>query len=147
MNDYYNLELTILSCLLQRPELMKDLVDNIDNYFIKYKKLLIFMKAVYKKFGNFDLTLMTSITKNKYRIMEYIELLIDKEPAPSKFKQYQQQLIDLYNETKKERYIIDEVYRLANDLFAKNISVKDFDYNYKIILQKADMFFKEVKDE
>jgi len=123
--NYIDLEISILSCLLQKPELMKDTILE-DKYFTKHKKIWLFMKAFYKRFNNFDITLMLSISKNKYRISEYICWLAEQEPAPSLFKQYEQQLIDLYNESEKEKLIINKIYELSNDLYVRNININEF---------------------
>ena len=123
--NYIDLEISILSCLLQKPELMEDTILE-DKYFIKHKKIWLFMKAFYKRFNNFDITLMLSISKNKYRISEYICWLAEQEPAPSLFKQYEQQLIDLYNESEKEKLIINKIYELSNDLYVRNININEF---------------------
>lgn len=125
MNNYIDLEISILSCLLQKPELMEDTILE-DKYFTKHKKIWLFMKAFYKRFNNFDITLMLSISKNKYRISEYICWLAEQEPAPSLFKQYEQQLIDLYNESEKEKLIINKIYELSNDLYVRNININEF---------------------
>lgn len=123
--NYIDLEISILSCLLQKPELMEDTILE-DKYFTKHKKIWLFMKAFYKRFNNFDITLMLSISKNKYRISEYICWLSEQEPAPSLFKQYEQQLIDLYNESEKEKLIINKIYELSNDLYVRNININEF---------------------
>lgn len=140
-DNYYNLELTILSCLLQKPELMKKSILD-DKYFVKYKKLWIFMKSIYNKFGTFDCELMVSISNNQYKIMDYIKLLIDKEPAPSNFEKYQNQLIELYNQTKKEKYIIEEIYKIANELYVRNMTIDEFDYYYQKVLEKAEILYE-----
>ena len=54
--NYIDLEISILSCLLQKPELMEDTILE-DKYFTKHKKIWLFMKAFYKRFNNFDITL------------------------------------------------------------------------------------------
>ena len=46
MNKYNDLELSILSCLLQRPELMKNVILE-DKHFKKHLNIWIFMKSVY----------------------------------------------------------------------------------------------------
>jgi len=144
--NYTDLEISILSCLLQRPELMKDSILE-DKYFIKHKKIWLFMKAFYNKFENFDINLMVSISKNKYKLCEYISWLVDQEPAPSLFKQYEKQLIDLYNESKKEKWIIEKVYELSNDLYVRNIKVDEYIDKIKDIYNKADKIFKEENEE
>ena len=140
--NYTDLEISILSCLLQRPELMENTILK-DMYFVKHKKIWLFMKAFYKRFKNFDITLMMSISKNKYRMSEYICWLVEQEPAPSLFKQYEKQLIDLYNETKKEKWIIEKAYELANDLYVRNIKIEDYIDKIKEIYNNADEIFKE----
>ena len=138
--NYVDLEISILSCLLQRPELMEDTILE-DKYFIKHKKIWLFMKAFYNKFKNFDITLMLSISKNKYRMSEYICWLVEQEPAPSLFKQYEKQLIDLYNEAKKDKWIIEKVYELSNDLYVRNIKVDEYINKIKQIYDNAEKIF------
>lgn len=147
MNKYNDLELSILSCLLQRPSLMNKVIFE-DKHFIKHKKIWLFMKSFYKKFGNFDLTLMMNISKNKYRMIEYILWIIEKEPAPSLFEQYQTQLINEYNQLKKDKWIIEEIYKLSNDLLIKNILVEDFRNKVDEIYNNAENIFNnELKGE
>ena len=141
MNKYNDLELSILSCLLQKPSLMNEVILE-DKHFIKHQKIWLFMKAFYKKFGNFDLTLMVNISKDKYRIIEYILWLVDKEPAPSLFNEYQKQLIIKYNELKKDKWIIEKVYELANDLYVRNLETSDFRNKVDEIYLQADEIFK-----
>ena len=126
MNEkYYNLELSIMSCLLQKPELMKE-VKLKDDHFIKYKSLWLFMKSFYNKFGTFDLELMMSVINNKYKFMDYIEFLIDKEPAPSVFDKYQDALIDMYYQNLEEKEKIEKIYKLSSDLYFRNLDFKSF---------------------
>lgn len=143
---YVDLEISILSCLLQKPELMENTILE-DKYFIKHKKIWLFMKAFYNKFKNFDITLMMSISKNKYRMSEYICWLAEQEPRPSLFKQYEKQLIDLYNESKKDKWIIEKVYELANNLYVRNIKVDEYIDKVKDIYNKANEIFEVVKNE
>ena len=140
MNKYNDLELSILSCLLLKPELMEEIVLE-DKHFVKQQKLWQFMKAFYKKFGNFDLTLMYSISKDKYRIVQYMMWLLDKEPSPTLFYDYQKQIIALYNETKKEKWVIEKVFELANELYVRNISIKKFDEELQKVYINADKLF------
>lgn len=142
MDKYISLELDILSCLLQRPELMKEIKFD-DRHIIKYKKLWLFMKSIYERYGDFDIVLMTNASQNKYRLMDFIEMLIDREPAPSKFNLYQERLIELFNETKKEKWIKEKIYKLANDLYLGSITYQDFKDKLVPIEMKADKLFKE----
>ena len=146
MDKYIDLEVSILSCLLQRPQLMENTILE-DKYFIKNKKIWSFMKAFYKKFKNFDFTLMMSISKNKNMMVEYICWLVEQEPAPSLFKEYEKQLIDLYNETKKEKWIIEKIYDLSNELYVRNIKVDEFQNKIKEVYENAEKIFEEVKHD
>jgi hypothetical protein len=74
--------------------------------------------------------------------MDYIIWLIDVEPAVSNFKKYQQQLIDLFNENKRSKYIREKIYELANNLFVKNIEVDDFRKRVDKIYIDADILYK-----
>lgn len=141
MNKYNNLELSILSCLILKPELMQEVILD-DKYFIKHKKIWIFLKAFYNKFHNFDLTLMYSISKDKYRIVQYIIWLMEQEPDVRLFNEYQKQLIYLYEENKKEKWIIEKIYSLANDLYVRNINSSDFKNKLDDIYRNADEIFK-----
>lgn len=142
MYKYEDLEINILSCLLQRPELMDKVILE-DKHFIKHKRFWHFIKAFYGKFGTFDLNLMYSIVKNKFEFFKYLEWLIEVEPAPSRFELYQKQLIELYNEGQKNKWIIENVFDLANDLYVREISVNDFRNKVNEIYDNADKLFKE----
>ena len=142
MNKYNDLEMSILSCLLLEPKLMNELIID-EKYFIKHYKLFIFMKEFYKRFGNFDITLMCSINKNRYEMMEYIIMLIDIEVTTKNFKQYQEQLIALYNEKKKEQWKIEQIYSLANSLLVRNINTNEFRSKVTEVYNNADEIFKE----
>lgn len=142
MNNYIDLEISILSLFLQKPDLMKKTKLE-DKHFIKHKKIWVFLKEFYKRFGNFDLTLMMAISKNKYRMMEYIVWLVDQEASPSLFKVYEQQLIDEYNQSKKNKYVIEKVFELANSLYAGNITLTDFNKNLSELYKNANEIFNK----
>lgn len=141
MNKYNDLEVSILSILLQKPELMDKLIID-DKYFIKQKKMWLFMKEFYKIFGNFDLNLMFSVCKNKYHLMSYIEQLILSEPCVSLFEEYQKQLIKEYDELKKDKWIREKVYELANDYYMMDLSLEEFKKEIIKTEQKAEEIFK-----
>lgn len=141
MNKYNDLETSILSILLQKPELMDKLIID-DKYFIKQKKMWLFMKDFYRIFGNFDLNLMFSVCKNKYHLMSYIEQLILSEPCVSLFEEYQKQLIKEYDELKKDKWIREKVYELANDYYMMDLSLEEFKKEIIKTEQKAEEIFK-----
>lgn len=144
MKGYDDLELAILSCVLQKPSLMENTILK-DKYFIKHKKIWMFLKAFYKRFKCFDLTLMYSISKNKYRVVEYIVWLIEQEATPSAFKQYEEELVNKFYEKKKDKYISENIYQLAMDLICRNISLEDFESELEKVYKNAELIMKEME--
>lgn len=140
-----NLEFSILSCLLIKPELMEKIILE-DRHFKKTQRIWQFMKSFYKKFKTFDVNLMYSVCKNKWQLIEYISLLLDFEPTANKFDKYQQQLIELYEEQEKDKYIIEKVYQLANELIVRSISTNDFKKEIDNVYYNANEIYKKGDD-
>lgn len=137
MKKYDNLELRIMSCLLVKPKLMEQLIVE-DKHFVKFQRLWQFMKAFYKKYGDFDIQLMYTVCKDKYKLIQYIEWLSDLEGTSANFKKYEKQLIEMYEENEKDKIIIDKVYEWANELYVRNMSVDRFK-------EMIDRIYEEVK--
>lgn len=137
-----DLEFAILSCLLLKPELMEKVILE-DKYFKRTQRMWQFMKAFYERFKTFDINLMYSVCKDKWQIVEYISLLLDFEPTASAFDKYQKQLIELYEEQEKDKWIIEKVYGLANQLLVRNISTNDFKSEINKIYYNADETFRK----
>ena len=114
-----------------------------DKHFKRTQRMWQFMKSFYKKFKTFDINLMYSICKEKWQIVEYISLLLELEPTASAFDKYQKQLIELYEEQKKDKWIIEKVYGLANELLVRNISTGDFKKEVEKIYYNADEIFRK----
>lgn len=125
MNRYDNLEMRIMSCVLVKPELMKQVFVQ-DKYFVKYKRLWKFLKAFYNKFETFDCTLMYSVCKDKYQILKYIEFLLEYDCSSKNFDKYQKQLIEQYEQNERDKIIIDKIYEWANELYVKNMPLDKF---------------------
>ena len=140
-----NLEFSILSCLLIKPELMEKIILE-DRHFKKTQRIWQFMKSFYKKFKTFDVNLMYSVCKNKWQLIEYISLLLDFEPTANEFDKYQQQLIELYEEQEKDKYIIKKVYQLANELIVRSISTNDFKKEIDNVYYNANEIYKKGDD-
>ena len=134
MNNYNNLEMSILSCILLKPELMEQVIFE-DKHIVSKQRLWQFMKAFYSRYKTFDIQLMYSICKDKWQIVQNIIQLLEYEPSPSLFDTYQKQLIDLYNEGKENKIKIDKVYKLANELYVRNITIEEFKKNIKEVLE------------
>lgn len=137
-----DLEFSILSCLLLKPELMEKVILE-DKYFKRTQRLWQFMKAFYKKFKTFDINLMYSVCKDKWKIVEYMSMLLEFKPTATMFDRYQQQLIELYEEQEKDKWIIEKVYQLSNDLLIRNISTNDFKSEINKIYNNADEIFRK----
>lgn len=146
MNKYDDLELSILGCFLQKPKLLETTKLE-DKHFKKHYKIFMFFKSVYKKFGSLDLNIMYSISKNKYRIVEYIVWISQYYGFSSLYETYEKQLIELYEENEKDKWIIEKVYELANDLLVKNISTNDFKSKVNEIYENAEKIFKNGDEE
>ena len=140
MNKYYDLEISIISCILQEPKLIEKILTK-ENYFIKHKKLILFLKAIYNKFGCFDINLMCSVCKNEYKLMDYIEWLVQVEPVPSHIDLYLNQLEELRTELKKDKWIREKVYSLSSELYIKNITLEEFKNKLNQIYIDADKLF------
>lgn len=142
MNKYNNLEMSIISCILQEPKLIEKILSK-ENYFIKHKKLILFLKAIYNKFGCFDINLMCNVCNNEYKLMDYIEWLVQLEPVPSHIDLYLSQLEELRNELKKDKWIREKIYSLASELYVKNITIEEFKIKSSKIYLDADKLFNE----
>lgn len=142
MEKLADLELCIMSCLLIKPELMKD-IEFQDKHITRHKRLWEFMKTFYKKFGNFDIQLMYSICDNKLNFENYILRVSEIEINPNNFYSYQKRLIEEYEETKKEVFITQQVYHLANELYVRSINSKQFKEKIEKIYQIAEKSFDD----
>lgn len=142
MNKYNDLEMSVLSCIILKPELMNQIKFE-DKHIIKHNRLWQFMKSFYKKFGNFDSALMFDMCSNNWKLVMYIERLADLELSANHFEEYQQRLIESYEELQKDKWVINKVYNLANDLYVRNIKVSEFQEKVKKIYEDADRLYKE----
>lgn len=133
------LEKVIISCILNKPDLMKD--ERLkDNLFINNQKLWQFLKATYKKFGTLDFNLMFSVVTNRYNYIGMLNEMIDIEPVFSNFNWYIKQLINLHNEEEIEKRRINAIFSMANDLLLRNMTSNEFK-------KKIDEIFKEDNNE
>lgn len=143
MNDIGDLELNVLSCILIKPDLMKQLKVQ-DKHFRKHQRTWQFIKACYKKFGTLDIQLMYAVCKNKYHLIEYLIQVLDIEPTYHNFDKYQDMLIQQYEESQKDKWIKEQVYILANDLYVGNVKVDEFQGKVKEIYHNAEEIYKKV---
>lgn len=125
MYDYAEVELSLLSCFWLNPKLLKETKLE-EKHFIHYKRLFVLFQSFYKKFGNLNIESVCNVVKDQYKLMRYVKDVIEKEPLPNRFEMYQDLLIELYNESKEEKYLREKTYSLATDLYMKNITSKEF---------------------
>lgn len=142
MNKYNDLECSILSCILMEPKLIETTILE-DKHFINYQKIWLFMKSFYKKFKNFDFVLMCSVCKDKYKLMMYIKDILEMEPTTCNFKLYEKQLINLYEEEQKEKWLIKQIYILDCDLWTRNITCSEFKEKIEEKYIEADKLFNK----
>lgn len=129
----YNYEEMILSCLLQNDKLFKELVIT-ENDFKKYKKIFVFFKAFYDKFGFIDYLLMVNKLKNTkdkhlflvtYTKLVLLEIRKDKEY----FELLQNELLEYnkcFEQEIKEEENKKELFDLFSLLINDKISLKQF---------------------
>lgn len=141
MSQYYDLELNIMSCLLVKPELMEQVIFE-DKHIIKQKKLWKFMKAFYLKHKTFDIMIMVNVCKEKYAMINYIKELVLLDPIYENFNKYQKTLIEMYEQSKKEKWIREKIFECSNELYVGNITIDSFKEKIKEIEQKAEDLFK-----
>lgn len=125
MYDYVEIELSLLSCFWLNPKLLEKTKLE-EKHFIHYKRLFVLFQSFYKKFGNLNIELVCNVVKDQYKLMRYIKDIVEKEPLPNRFDMYQDLLLELYNESKEEKYLREKTYALATDLYMKNITSKEF---------------------
>ena len=113
-----------------------------DKHFVSTQRMWQFMKSFYNKFKTFDVQLMYSVCKDKWQIINYIIMLLNCEVTTYNFDKYQKQLIESYEESKKQKWIIEKIYELATNLYVRNVKFNEFDYKLKKIYEDANEIFK-----
>lgn len=141
MYNYGNLELLVLSCIWLKPKLLETTKLE-DKHFINSKKIWSFMKAYYKKFGTFDSELMCKVASNKYKMVDYLKVISKLEPTPANFEMYENLLIELYEEEKKEKWLRGKALDLANEFYNKAIDSKEFKNKINDLYIQVEEIFK-----
>lgn len=141
MDKYNDLECSILCCILIEPELINKTILE-DKHFVNYQAIWKFMKAFYNKYKTFDITLMCSVCKGKYKLMRYIDDILKCEPTYCNFELYEKQLIFLYNEEEKDKWLIKKIYETTCDLWVRSITTQDFKQIIENLYNEANKIFK-----
>lgn len=138
-----DLELSILSCLILDPKLTLKLRVK-EEHFKKHRRMFLFMKSFYERFGTYDIQLMYSVCKDKWHIINYLEMLMNVEITTKNFELYQERLIEQYYTKEKDKWIADKVFKTANDLYVGTISSLTFKVEIEKIYQEADEIFNNI---
>ena len=117
----YSLEESLISCILQRHNLINELFIDLEVFKNPLnKRMVMFFKRVYEKYKSLEITLLfNELQDEKQRniLIDYYTNLINLEPAPSLFYDYQEQLLNQFKDNK----IRQEINRLAKmKLILKN---------------------------
>lgn len=130
MNKTYELlEKAILDSFIIKPELLSTTTLE-GKHFKSHRRLFIFLKECYKRFGTLDIKLMASVCPNASDMIDYIADIIDGNNCSARFSLYEEQLINLYANFET----IEEVYKLAKKLYIRDMSLDDFKKEIKYIL-------------
>ena len=96
----YDLENSIISCIIQKPKLIEELYISDEIFVNEINRTMIkFFKKQYEKYKSLDLMLMIndiSGDKNKNLLIEYCTQLAMLESSPSFFYEYQDKLVENY---------------------------------------------------
>lgn len=131
-----SLEESILSCLLQKPELMNKLiVDEAD--FNDYPKQFKFFQNFYERFGCLDLVLMVNKIRpsDRHKIIDVFDKLIDFEPSPSCFRLYQEALLEYNKENHKK--ILEN--KMKEQILQTIVELNEKD-------ESLDIWFKKIEE-
>lgn len=123
----YDVEENLVSCILQKNELINELYVDTEVFSNSTNKQMInFFKRFYQEFKTLDLVLMVSKLKEDYakeKLMNYCIDLINLTPTPSLFYEYQEQLISIYKDRKiKEQIYLFEKGKLNTDELVEKIN-------------------------
>lgn len=105
----YSLEESLISCILQRHSLINELFIDLEVFKNPLnKRMLMFFKKVYEQYKSLEITLLFNELKDDNQrniLIDYYTKLINLEPAPSLFYDYQEQLLNQYKDCKIKEQI------------------------------------------
>lgn len=129
MEQYELLEKAILNCFITSPELIKKTKLS-EKHFKKHRRLFIFLKDFYERFGKFDISLMGSVCTNPAEALDYIAEIVDTTSISANFSLYEERLLKLYNNFNE----IEEINKLNKKLYLREIDLNDFKIELKEII-------------
>lgn len=129
ITNYERLEQAVLDCIIYKPELLESTKLE-EKYFKKYKRLWVFLKECYKRFGSLDISLMASVCPNACELIDYVADVMDGKHYSARFEQYQEQLIELYDDYEE----IEKLYQLSKKLYIREINLENYKKEIKRLL-------------
>ena len=146
MSNNYNLEDYIISCILQKNDLINELyVDDIVFQNSEVRTVLGFFRNFYRKNKHLNFELMISSIENpesQKKLIDFIMKRFDIVSAPSLFYEYQEQLQENYKNSLIEKLIDDYKFKKIskNELLEQIFEIQNKNFivsnNYKKITPK-----------
>lgn len=119
--SYELIEKAILESIIIDSDLMKELKLD-DKHFKSQKRLWLFIKECYKRNGFIDIPSMARICPNASDMIDYVADIISTGTKTVRFNEYQDYLLELYDDFEK----IEEIYKLAKKLYIRDIGLDEF---------------------
>lgn len=136
----YNIEDSLMCCILLKNELINELYID-ERCIVKpdNKKWLMYFKKFYNEHKNLDMTLMVgniSDERQQRELIDYWNNIINLEPSPSLFYEYQNQLMEIYRTNK----VKVEINKFSNNMFGIDELVENIDKinNEILVIQQSN---------
>ena len=151
----YDLENAIISCIVQKPQLLDELYVS-DTVFLNQlnKSMLNFFKKEYGKYKNLDLLIMVNDLpdeKQQNMLIDYYTKMSLIEPSPSNFYEYQDKLVSKYRNLQIKNQIsqfvdnkfdletlIEKINTINNELLVENRANKISPETMKFMIRSRD---------
>lgn len=127
--SYELLERAVLDSIIVKPELMKNTKLQ-DKHFKTQKRLWLFIKECYKRFGTLDVPTMARVCPNASDLIDYVADTLDTSSSYVRFDLYQEQLLELYEDFE----LIENIYNLSKKLYIRDIKLDDFKKEIKELI-------------
>lgn len=127
--SYEIIEKAVLESIIINPDLMKELKLT-DKHFKNHQRLWLFIKECYKRNGYIDIPSMARICPNAADMIDYIADVISTGTYTARFNEYQQYIIELYDDFET----IEEIYKLSKKLYIRDIKLEDYKKEIKRLI-------------
>lgn len=127
--SYELIEKAILESIIIDSDLMKELKLD-DKYFKNHKRLWLFIKECYKRNGFIDIPSMARICPNASDMIDYVADIISTGTRTARFNEYQDYLLDLYEDYE----VIEKIYVLSKKLYIRDIKLDEFKKELKELI-------------